>query len=107
MVTSGDWTQIAADLAKVRGYNSVSVVFRRGDTQLAAQTIRLAGAGSGSRVSAGNPARESRSSIVILGAATLDIALDDRFTVSGILYRVTWIRPSRKVATQARAEVVE
>ena len=45
--------------------------------------------------------------MIVCGATTLDIQVDDRFTTGGVLYRVTLVRPNRSADTQAEAELVE
>jgi hypothetical protein len=48
-----------------------------------------------------NPDR--RAVLTTLGS----LHVDDRFTVSGVLYRVTFVRPDRRIDTVAEAEAVE
>ena len=43
--------------------------------------------------------------VVVLGPTTFDVAIDDRFTLAGVLYRVTFVRPNRLAAIVAEAEV--
>lgn len=112
MLSADDLTRMQADMNTVRNGNAVSVAFRRGNTTLTAQTVRLAGAGFASeRRSASGTAQESRDQITMLGPTTLNIQIDDRFTLTvggvPVLYRVTWVRPDRRVATMARAEAIE
>ena len=106
MLSAADWAAMTADLAAVRGDNPVSIVIRRGETSLAAQTVRVARTGSTGRTG-GDHSEEFRARVVVMGAPTLDIQVEDRFTVSGVLYRVTMVRPNRKAATMADAELVE
>lgn len=107
MIGADDLSQMQADLLSIRGDNDVSVVFRRGETALTAQTIRLARMGGGGTRLQSSGGQESRGQVVIVGATTLDIQPGDRFTVAGVLYRVVFIRPNRTAATMAEAEMVE
>lgn len=106
MIGADDLSQMRADLLSMRDDGDVSVSFRRGETVLAAQTIRVARTGGGTRLQSSG-GQESRGQVVIMGTTTLDIQSGDRFTVSGILYRVIFIRPNRTAATMAEAEQVE
>jgi hypothetical protein len=45
--------------------------------------------------------------VVVFGASDLDAAVDDRFTVDAILYRIVFISPNRDVDTQAEAIAIE
>ena len=111
MIDANDLLEMQADLLAVRGDNASSIVIRRGTTTLAAQTVRVAGAGYSERRSNSGTTLEARNAVVILGATTLDVQVDDRFTLTvatkPVLFRVTWVRPERRVATMAKAEAVE
>lgn len=103
-----DWTELAADLAQVVADNSQSITIRRSGSTLAAQTVRLARLGTQGQVRNGEGTQESRGRVVILGSTSLNIQPDDRFTdASGVLYRVVLVRPNRRAAVIAEAEVVE
>ncbi len=84
------------------------ITIRRGATTLGAQMVRLTLAGSarGQRVDTG-PTQEYRSYVIVFGAPALDIQVEDRFTVGGVLYRVIEVNPNRLAGTQAQAERVE
>jgi hypothetical protein len=45
--------------------------------------------------------------VIVFGATDLDVAVDDRFTEAGVLYRVVFISVNRDVDTQAEAVAVE
>ncbi len=108
MLSSDDWTQMAADIADVRGDNEVAIVIRRGATTLASQNVRLAGAGTGPRQAQGARTEESQGQVLVLGSTTLDIQVGDRFNdADGMLYRVILVRPNRRVGTVAEATVAE
>lgn len=104
-----NWTKIEADLTRIRLENESSVALRRGNTTLTAQSMRIEIAGSrgsrGFRVFS-DAAREARQAMVILGEKDMDIAVEDRFTLGGQLYRVAFIQPNRQAATIAEAVVV-
>jgi len=111
MLSTDDLAQMTSDLAAVRDDNDVSIVIRRGtSTTLAAQTFRIASGNSGGRADSGT-GQESRDTVVMLGASTANVQIDDRFTLTvasaPVLMRVTWVRPDRRVATMAKAEAVE
>ena len=109
LLSAGDWAQMAADLAEVRGDNEVSVVLRRGSTTVTAQNVRVARTGGGSRVEGtSNRSQESRGRAVVLGGTTQDIQPGDRFTdENGVVYRVVTARPNRRAGVMAECEVVE
>jgi len=102
-----DWTQAAADLAVVRGDNEVSLTIRRGGTTLDAQAARIARTGGGS-VAQDGQARESRGRVVVLFGTDGDVQPGDRFNDGdGVLYEVVVVRPNRRAAVVAEAEMVE
>lgn len=109
-LTTMDLAQIERDLLLIRDEWSHSVAFRRrlgsAETTTAVQTVRIARQ-SGGRVSGGEGSEETRSAIVVIGAKTLDIAVGDRFTIDGALYRVTAIHPDRRAFTQASADLAQ
>lgn len=107
MLSAADWAAMTADLAAVRGDNPVSIVIRRGAATLAAQTVRVARLNSAGSSAGGNMSEEYRGRVVVMGATTLDIQVQDRFTVAGVLYRVTMVRPNKRAAVMAEAELVE
>jgi hypothetical protein len=107
MLSAADWAAMAADLVAVRGDNAVSITIRRGAATVAAQTVRVARLTSVGNASGGNRSEEYRGRVVILGGTTLDIQVQDRFTLSGVLYRVTIVRPNRRAGVMAEAELVE
>jgi hypothetical protein len=102
-----DWAQAAADLALVRADNQISIVIRRGATTLAAQSVRIARTGAGSRQET-NQTEEARGRVVVLFGTSGDVAPEDRFNDgAGVLYRVVIVRPNRRAGIMAEAEVVE
>mgnify|MGYP001112204322 CR=1 FL=1 len=103
-----DWTRAAADLAAILVDNAQSIVVRRGNTTLPAQSVRIARIANQGVVRNGEVTQESRGRAVVLGSTYLDIRPDDRFTdAHGVLYRVVLVRPNRRAAVIAEAEVVE
>lgn len=106
MLHADDITLMASANLEIRDDNDVSVVIRRGSAALAAQSVRIVGKGTGSRRDS-DAGQESRGGALAVGAAALDIQPEDRFTVSGVLYRVVYIQPNRTVSTIAEIEVVE
>jgi len=106
MLSAGDWLRMNAEMALVRQDRAQYVVFRRGETTLDEQEVRIEAVSRGSRTQS-DAAREARVAVVVFGATDLDVALEDRFTVDGVLYRVVSIAPNRDVDTQAEAVAVE
>jgi hypothetical protein len=51
--------------------------------------------------------QEARGKVIVVGSTTLNIQVDDRFNVDGRLYQVVIVRPNRKAATVAEADLVE
>lgn len=109
LLNSDDLVQMRADLAEVRGDRESSIVIRRGSTTLAAQPVRIAGAGSAQgQEKDGDASQEVRGRVVVLGSITLDIQPGDRFNdENGLLYTVTFVWPNRSAAVIAEAEAVE
>lgn len=108
MLTAADLARMRADLAEIVADRSVSVILRRGATTLPAQTVRVERANSRySRLQNSASSEETRMDIVIVGSTTLDVQKDDRFTVDGVAYRVTSVRPNGMAGIQAEAERVE
>lgn len=102
-----DWDQAKVDIREIRAENEASVVLRRNNTSLTAQPMRIEITGTrGFRVQS-DAARESRQAVVILGEPDMDIAMEDRLTYLGILYRVVFIQPNRLACTIAEAVAVE
>jgi hypothetical protein len=107
VISSDDLAQMQNDLADMRADNSVSLVFRRGETTLPAQTVRIARSGGRGSFRSGAASEEARGQVIVTGPTSLDVQVDDRFTYSAVLYRVTFIRPTRTVDTVAEADAVE
>ncbi len=109
MLTAADLAKMKADVAALIGDNDVSLVLRRDvsgtTTTLAAQTVRVERTRSRGRQMNGEKSEEARAQIVVVGDTTLDIQKDDRFTLNGRLYRVTFIRPNTQISVQAEAEL--
>jgi hypothetical protein len=102
-----NWDDFAVDLQAVIADNPISIEIRRAGAIIAAQTVRIARMGGGGTVKQGAGTQESRGRVVILGAIDFDVQPDDRFTVDGELYRVVLVRPNRRAATVAEAEVAQ
>lgn len=107
MIGADDLTQMRADMAEVRGDNDASIVLRRGTTTVAAQTVRVARKNRGGRFNQSGQAQESRGEVIVSGAIDLDIQVEDRFNLGGVLYRVVFVQPNRMMSTVAEATAVE
>lgn len=106
MLNDSDFNQMQADLLVMRNDDPVGIIVRRGSLTLPIQTARVVKA-SGARRMQNATAGETRAGMIVLGDPTLDIAIDDRFSLGGTMYRVTFVRPNRAAATMADAEVIE
>lgn len=106
LMNSGDWAAMASDLQAVRDDNAVSITIRRGNTTLAAQTVRIARR-SGYQRRDSAAATQATTSVVVLGTVALDIQVADRFTHQGLLYEVEFVRPNRRAVTVAEATAIE
>ncbi|MGD9729961.1 MAG: hypothetical protein AB7R40_22190 [Nitrospiraceae bacterium] len=106
LMNSGDWAAMASDLQAVRDDNAVSITIRRGNSTLAAQTVRIARR-SGYQRQDSAAATQATTAVVVMGAVALDIQVDDRFTHGGLLYEVGFVRPNRRAATVAEATAIE
>lgn len=86
-----------------------SVAFRRGATTLPAQDVHvLADNPKGERHdTAQTGGQEARSQRWVMGAAMLDIQPEDRFNLSGALYKVIFVDPYRDLGTVATCEAVQ
>lgn len=95
------------DLTTIRLENESSIALRRGSDTLSAQSMRVEIAGARAFRLQSDAARESRQAVFILAAKTADIALEDRFTLDGNVYRVTFVQPNKTAATIAEAVLVQ
>ncbi len=102
-----NWEQIKAHLRNVRADNENSIVIRRGTTELAAQAMRIEYAGSRGWRLQSDAARAAQQAVFILGEPDMNIAVEDRLTYNGVLFRIVFIQPNRLAATIAEAVAVE
>lgn len=107
MLSARDWLWMQAEAAKVRTDRSYDVELRRGETTLDAQEFRIEAVGRVGGRFLSEAAQEARSAVVVFGAMDADIAVDDRFTLDNVLYRVVFVAPNRDIDTQAEAVAVE
>jgi len=105
-MTSQDVAEILRIREAMRADRPASIVLRRADTSLTAQSVRIARLSSGSRFHS-EAGTESRGGMLVSGSPTLDIKLDDRFTLEGAVYRIRFVRPNHDTGTQAEAELVQ
>lgn len=106
MLDAFDLEQMQTDLLAIRNDNPTSIQLRRSGATLATQTVRIT-RGRPGRVVSGVKSAESRADALIVGAVDLDIQIDDRFNAGGNLFAVTFIRPDRREATIAEAQLVQ
>jgi hypothetical protein len=107
MLSASDWQRMRDEMAKVRTDRSFDVEFRRGDVTLDAQEVRIEAMPTRGFRLQSDAARAANRAVVVFGATDLDVAIDDRFTLDGILYRIVFISPNRDVDTQAEAIAIE
>lgn len=107
LMTTADWAAMAADLAEIRVDNQVSITLRRGSTTVAAQNVRIAQAGRQAANLATGEMEAALFEMTILGATTLDIQPQDRFTVNGVLYEVSAVATNERAGLRSRARVVQ
>jgi hypothetical protein len=107
MMNAADWLRMKKEMAVVRTDRSFDIEFRRDEVTLDAQEVRVEAMPTRSFRLQSDAARAANRAVVVFGACELDVAVDDRFTLDGILYRVVFISPNRDVDTQAEAVAVE
>ena len=107
MLSASDWQRMKDEMAAVRSDRSFDITLRRGDVELDPQEARVEAMFTRGFRLQSDAARESSKAVVIFGASDLDIAMDDRFTLENVLYRVVFISPNRELDTQAEAVAVE
>lgn len=96
-----------ADLTKIRLAREVSLVLRRGNTNLSAQSARFEIAGARAFQMMSDAAREARQAGFLLMAVSADVEREDRFTINGQVYRVAFVQPNRTAATIAECVLVQ
>jgi hypothetical protein len=101
-----DLAEIMRIRTDMRADRLSSITLRRAETTVSAQSVRISRLSSGSRFRT-DAGAESRSGMLISGATTLNIQMDDRFTLDGAVYRVSFVRPNRDTGTQAEAELAQ
>ena len=103
-----DWDELAKDLATVRGDNEQDITIRRGSETLNAQAVRIARVGGSGRFVNSDTGQESRGRVVVMGGTDFDVEPGDRINdENDVLYRVVLVRPNRRAAVIAEAEMVE
>lgn len=102
-----DWAVVEAWMIELRQQNEQSIALRRGNSTLAAQPMRVERSGVRAQDAQSTGAAEQRETVSILGGKALNIAVDDRFTVGGVLYRVEFVHPNRNACTHAAGVAVE
>lgn len=103
-ISSIQINQMKAAQARLAG---TSITIRRGSTTLAAQSVHLAVSTGYGQTQITSGAQEARGKVIVLGSTSFDVAVADRFNAGGILYRVTFVRPSNGGYIEAEAEAVE
>lgn len=102
-----NWTASANDMRAIRKDNESSIALRRGESTLTAQLMRVEIAGTRAMMMMSDAARQAEQAAFILGEPDMDIAVEDRFTHSGILFEVAFVQPNRLACTIAEAVAVK
>lgn len=104
VLVPGDYTAMQADVARIIDDNPTDLEFRRGNTTLDVQTVRveLKSAAAGT-ILVNGVLVQHRGTCMVLGDTELDVQVNDRFTYQGELYRVNFVDPNRQICTQAEA----
>jgi len=102
-----DWTQAQKDMRAIRADNEVSVAIRRDATTLTAQSMRIEYAGSRGFRLQSDAARSATQAVFILGEPDMDVAVEDRLTYGGVLFKVVFVQPNRLACTIAEAIAIE
>lgn len=107
LLSSADWTQMAADTDVLIDDNEVDIDIRRGNTTIDTQQVRIVRTGSMTQRLESAGGDESRARVLIVGDTTLNIRPDDRVKdENGLLYRVIMVRPNRRASVVAECEMV-
>lgn len=94
--------QMRADTLDITGSPSglsVAITLLRGPQTIAAQNVRLYGAGAGTRATDGT--ESAQVSIRVVGAPSLNIRARDRFLHDSVSYEVVAVLPQKQIATTA------
>lgn len=100
--------QLRADVLDITGAGSglsVSIALQRGSSVVAAQHVRLYGAGAST--AAGEGTESAQTSIRVVGSPSLDIRARDRFVHNGVAYEVVAVLPQRQIATTAQVRSLQ
>lgn len=103
-LTAQDLAVIAADVTAIVDEYGFMAVSRRGGVTMPAQQVRVALSGPGGRTE-GTYTQQARAQATIVGAAGLDIQVDDIWLIDDSRYRVVLVHPDRRAFTQAQAEL--
>lgn len=106
MINAVDLKQMRADALLLRDDNPQRLVIRRGSQTLDVQIARPVPPRRGSVLLALD-SKETRAAMIFLGDQGFDVKLNDRFTLAGVLYRVTFIEPDQRAGTHFECIVEE
>jgi hypothetical protein len=104
-LTPDDIQQRIADSDSLIAERPASIVIRRGETSLPAQSFLLSREAVGGGRKEGQGVAEVQATYLAIGERDLDIAIGDRFNAGGVLYVVRHVRESRLVQTVAECVV--
>jgi hypothetical protein len=103
-LTAQDLATIADDVAAIVDEYGFMAVSRRGGVTMPAQKVRVALSGPGGRKE-GAYTQQAMAQATIVGAAGLDIQVDDVWLINDARYRVVLVHPDRRAFVQAQAEL--
>jgi hypothetical protein len=107
LMDAADWEMMRADLTAARADNEVAITILDRATTPAPLRVRIVGTGGQANGADSDAGAETTASVLIKGAADLDIQLGDEFALEGVLYRVIFVDPQRRVRTSAEAKAVQ
>lgn len=108
LLSTSDIADAKTSWAEVIGDNSVSIVIRRGSSELPAQTVRVELAGAmNSRLSNPQASEQTEQSATVMGTESLDIQKGDRFNAHGYRFEVTAVQPNIQFGRLAEAVLTE
>lgn len=108
MLSADDLVQMRENFNDIRADNPASIVLRRGSTTLPAQEVRITQPATGrARRMTSESGEQAEIDVIVAGDTLFDVQKDDRFTLAGQLYTITFVRPNRTVNVTAEATAVQ
>lgn len=106
MIDSHDIDSMEADAATIIADDDVSIVIRRDGANLDAQTMRIVIPKKEKMKARRSEAGiEMNADVIVLGAATSDVMMGDKFIYAGLLYEVIWVSVEQDAFISAEAMI--